>query len=136
MPSVPAIAAFAAACRKIDFEFDNAPAKKLLGALSQIKGVVINHPENALDSIINLSFGNIPSEVTLNALSAEGLCISSGSACSSSRAGKSHVLRAMGAKNAAGAVRFSLSRYNTEAEVDEALSIINKTIIPLMEALA
>lgn len=134
--NLPAIAAFAAATKEIDFGYENLPAKKLLAALSEIKGVTINRPQNALDSIINLSFGNIPSEVTLNALSAEGLCISAGSACSSSKAGKSHVLRAMGAKNAAGAVRFSLSRYNTSEEVDEALSIINKTIIPLMEALA
>lgn len=134
--NLPAIAAFAAACEEIDFSFDFAAAKYLLTELSKIKGVVLNRPQNALPSIINLSFGNIPSEVTLNALSAEEVYISAGSACSSSKAGKSHVLKEMGSKNAAGAVRISLSKYNTVEEAEQALLIIKKTLIPLMEALS
>ena len=49
-----------------------------------------------------------------------GICASSGSACTSGSLEPSHVLRAMGVPFTAahGSIRFSLSRYNTEAEVD------------------
>jgi cysteine desulfurase len=49
-----------------------------------------------------------------------GICASSGSACTSGSLEPSHVLRAMGVPFTAahGSIRFSLSRYNTEGEVD------------------
>jgi len=48
-----------------------------------------------------------------------GICVSTGSACTTGQKEPSHVLRAMGipAAGAMGSVRFSLSRYTTEAEV-------------------
>ena len=49
-----------------------------------------------------------------------GICASSGSACTSGSLEPSHVLRAMGVPYTAahGSIRFSLSRYNTDAEID------------------
>jgi cysteine desulfurase len=61
-----------------------------------------------------------------------GICASSGSACTSGSLEPSHVLRAMGVPFTAahGSIRFSLSRYNTEEEVDFTIeklpSIINQ----------
>ena len=61
-----------------------------------------------------------------------GICASSGSACTSGSLEPSHVLRAMGVPFTAahGSIRFSLSRYNTEDEVDYTIeklpSIINQ----------
>ena len=57
-------------------------------------------------------------------LSDKGICASSGSACSSDSLEPSHVIRAMGVPftKAHGSLRFSLSRYTTEAEIDHVLA--------------
>ena len=59
-----------------------------------------------------------------------GICASSGSACTSGSLEPSHVLRAMGVRNTAihGSVRFSLSRYNQEQEVDHVINVMPKII--------
>ena len=72
--------------------------------------------------ILNISFGKVRSEIMLNALSNEGIYVSSGSACASG-SHKSHVLEAMDAPLPDSAIRFSLSRYNALSEADE---VINK----------
>lgn len=56
----------------------------------------------------------------MHELETHGICVSTGSACSSHKKGQSHVLKAMGLSNKEieGAVRFSLSEFNTEAEID------------------
>ncbi|NIP28699.1 MAG: cysteine desulfurase NifS [Phycisphaerae bacterium] len=88
--------------------------------------------ENRLPNTSNLSFEYIEGEAILLMLDKFGICASSGSACTSGSLEPSHVLRAMGVPftSAHGSVRFSLSRYNTEAEVDYVIEkmppIINK----------
>jgi cysteine desulfurase len=73
-----------------------------------------------LANTLNLSFPGFDSETTLMALDLEGVCASSGSACTSGSLDPSHVLLAMGCDpaRARASVRFSLGLYNTEAEVD------------------
>ena len=68
-------------------------------------------------------------------LSDDGICASSGSACSSGSLDVSHVLRAMGVPYAAahGSIRFSLSRYTTEAEVDYTLEKMPAIVQTLRE---
>mgnify|MGYP001336247640 CR=1 FL=1 len=68
----------------------------------------------------NITFQYVEGEAILLSLSDVGICASSGSACSSGSLEPSHVLRAMGLSHdeAHGAIRFSLSRYNTDAEID------------------
>jgi cysteine desulfurase len=68
-------------------------------------------------------------------LDAFGVCASSGSACTSGSLEPSHVLRAMGVPFtfAHGSIRFSLSRFNTEAEVDLVLAELPKIIARLRE---
>jgi cysteine desulfurase len=58
-------------------------------------------------------------------LSAFGICASSGSACTSGSLEPSHVLRALNVPFTAvhGSVRFSLSRYNTEEEIDRIIEV-------------
>jgi len=76
--------------------------------------------DNRLPNTSNISFEYIEGEAILLMLDKFGICASSGSACTSGSLEPSHVLRAMGVPFTAahGSIRFSLSRYNTEAEVD------------------
>jgi cysteine desulfurase len=76
--------------------------------------------DNRLPNTSNISFEYIEGEAILLMLDKYGICASSGSACTSGSLEPSHVLRAMGVPFTAahGSVRFSLSRYNTEQEVD------------------
>ncbi|MCD4831927.1 MAG: cysteine desulfurase NifS [Anaerohalosphaeraceae bacterium] len=75
---------------------------------------------NRLPNTTNISFEFIEGEAILLLLDQFGICASSGSACTSGSLEPSHVLRAMGVPFTAahGSIRYSLSRYNTEAEVD------------------
>jgi len=77
-------------------------------------------PDNRLPNTCNISFEYIEGEAILLMLDKYGICASSGSACTSGSLEPSHVLRAMGVPFTAahGSIRFSLSRYNTEEEVD------------------
>jgi len=76
--------------------------------------------EFRLPNTTNISFEYIEGEAILLLLDRFGICASSGSACTSGSLEPSHVLRAMGVPFTAahGSIRFSLSRYNTEQEVD------------------
>jgi len=73
-----------------------------------------------LPNTLNVSFHFIEGESILFQLDAHGICASSGSACTSGSLEPSHVLRAMHVPRTAahGSIRFSLSRYNTDAEID------------------
>jgi cysteine desulfurase len=83
---------------------------------SRVNGDVANR----LPNTTNISFEYVEGEAILLLLDRHGICASSGSACTSGSLEPSHVLRAMGVPFTAahGSIRFSLSRYNTEEEVD------------------
>jgi cysteine desulfurase len=74
----------------------------------------------------NIAFEGLESEAILILLSEAGVCASSGAACSSGSLEPSHVLKAMGIEDriAHGAVRFSLSRFNTREEIDRVISVL------------
>jgi cysteine desulfurase len=73
-----------------------------------------------LPNTLNISFRYLEGESVLVLLDQQGICASTGSACTAGSSEPSHVLRAMGvpADWLQGAVRFSLSRFNTEAEIN------------------
>jgi cysteine desulfurase len=97
--------------------------------------MVNGDPENRLPNTSNISFEFIEGESILLMLDKFGICASSGSACTSGSLEPSHVLRAMGVPFTAahGSIRFSLSRYNTEQEVDFTIEKLPSIIIRLRE---
>lgn len=106
------------------------------GILAKCPNVRVNgDKENRLPNTLNVSFEYIEGEAIAYHLSDLGICISTGSACASGSLDPSHVIRAMGVPFTAvhGSVRFSLSRYNTEAEVDYILDKLPPVIKDLRE---
>lgn len=79
-----------------------------------------------LGNTANISFHGAYADAVVRALDAEGICTSAGAACHSGTVEPSGTMKAMGKPLhiAMGAVRFSLSRYTTEAEVDRAVEIV------------
>lgn len=94
------------------------------GILERIPSAYVNGDRiNRLPNTTSLSFEYVEGEAILLLLNEYGICASSGSACTSGSLEPSHVLRAMGVPftRAHGSIRFSLSRYNTEEEIDYTL---------------
>ncbi len=95
--------------------------------LEKIPGASVNGDREArLPNTSNLAFEGVESEGALMLLDKAGICCSAGSACTAGSIHPSHVLRAMGFSNdrARASLRFSFSRFNTEAEVDRAIEIV------------
>jgi cysteine desulfurase len=104
--------------------------------LSSCPDVRINGDvDSRLPNTTNLSFEYVEGEAILLRLNEYGVCASSGSACTSGSLEPSHVLRAMGVPFTAihGSIRFSLSRYNGEAEIDRVIEIIPAIIKDLRQ---
>ncbi|MBU1862700.1 MAG: cysteine desulfurase NifS [Candidatus Omnitrophica bacterium] len=91
--------------------------------------------ENRLPNTTNISFEYVEGEAILLMLDKYGICASSGSACTSGSLEPSHVLRAMGVPYTAahGSVRFSLSRFNTNKEIDFIIKKVPEIIKTLRE---
>lgn len=86
-----------------------------------------------LPNTANISFPNLNGEAILAKLNNAGVCVSTGSACNAENHTASAVLQAMNVpyRDAMGAIRFSLGRYNTEAEVDFVLEKLSQIIADL-----
>lgn len=82
--------------------------------------------DQRLPNTTNIGFSRLEAEAILLLLSEQGICASAGAACSSGSLEPSHVLRAMriDEKLAHGAIRFSLSRFTTPAEIERTLEIL------------
>ncbi len=139
--NVPGIVALGKACelalRHMDEE--NTRVKALRdrlekGILSSCPNCFINGDvDSRLPNTLNVSFEYIEGESILMMLNKFGICASSGSACTSGALEPSHVLRAMGVPFTAahGSIRFSLSRFNTEKDVD----VVIEKIAPIVQRL-
>ncbi len=95
------------------------------GLLTSVPKALLNgHPELRLPNTANISFEYVEGEAILLHMNQLNICASSGSACTSGSLEPSHVLRAMGVPFTAahGSIRFSLSVYNTEEEIDFVLA--------------
>lgn len=92
--------------------------KQILTKITQSR--VNGDTANRLPNTTNISFEYVEGEAILLLMNEHGICASSGSACTSGSLQPSHVLRAMGVPftMAHGSIRFSLSIYNTEKEID------------------
>jgi cysteine desulfurase len=106
------------------------------GVLKAVPHVRVNGDrEHRLPNTTNISFEYIEGEAILLKMNDQGICASSGSACTSGSLEPSHVLRAMGVPFTAihGSIRFSFSRYNTRTEVGEVLEVLPDLISGLRE---
>ncbi len=136
--NVASIIALSKACelakRSLDIEMNH--VARLRDKLE--KGLLENCPDcrvngdrnNRLPNTTNISFEFVEGEAILLRLNEYGICASSGSACTSGSLEPSHVLRAMGVPFTAihGSIRFSLSRYNTEEEIDIVIDVTKQII--------
>ncbi len=86
-----------------------------------------------LPNTANISFAETNGEAILAMLDAEGICVSTGSACNSDTLTASPVLQAMNVpySRAMGSIRFSLGRRNTEAEIGEVLRVVPRVVAEL-----
>ena len=93
------------------------------------------HPEHRLPNTTNISFEYIEGESILLMLDTYGICASSGSACTTGSLEPSHVLRALGVPYTAahGSIRFSLSVYNDDADVEKVLEVLPPIVRRLRE---
>ena len=103
------------------------------GIKSTHSNVVLNgSSSHRLTNNINMSFLGLDAETLIDKM--KGIACSTGSACSSANLEPSHVLKAIGLKSeiAHSSIRFSLGRFNTDAEIEEAVKEINN-IVKLMK---
>jgi cysteine desulfurase len=141
--NVPGIIALGKACEMAgrNIEEENSQVRKLRDKLEN--EILASCPDcrlngdkkNRLPNTSNISFEYIEGEAILLMLDRYGICASSGSACTSGSLEPSHVLRAMGVPFTAahGSVRFSLSRYNTEKEIDLVIEKMPQVVNRLRE---
>lgn len=129
--AVPAIAGFGAAAKLLtDINTETEKVRvirdRIVASLKEEGGVVFNSPGDALPYILNISVPGIKSEPLMNYLSANGICVSSGSACSKGK--RSRVLTEMNLpfERLESPVRISLSRFNTAEEADYLTDMIKK----------
>ena len=132
--NVAAIAGLGVACdlARANLERENVEVRRLRdrlesGLLAAIPDCQANgDPDCRLPNTTNISFRYIEGEGILLLLDRAGVAASSGSACTSGSLEPSHVLRAMGLPFTLthGSIRFSLSRYNTGAEVDYVVGVL------------
>lgn len=103
----------------------------LRNGLDKIDGAGFNGSrEHCLPGTVNYSFQGVNGEALLSLLSNEGICCSSGSACSAGSLEPSHVLLALGLskETAQSALRFSLCEYNTMDEVQTIITKVTEAI--------
>ena len=124
-----------------EFVKDMSPMAKVLEMRDRLETEILNKIPNSrlngtfdasrrLPNTSNISFENTNGEAILARLDGAGICVSTGSACKSADHTASPVLEAMNVpySSAMGAIRFSLGRYNTEAEVDIVIDELPKIV--------
>ena len=104
------------------------------GLTEQIDHIRLNgHPITRLPNNVNVSIDFVEGESMCLNLDLEGICASTGSACSSSNLEPSHILLAMGIspEQAHGSLRFTLGRWTTEDEVARVLEVLPRIVAKL-----
>lgn len=112
--------------------------------LEELKNYFINKVTEKIDNIkinsytddrcaphiVNISFVGVKGEVLLHYLEEDGIFVSTGSACSSHKKGRSHVLQSIGLKEKEieGAIRFSFAFYNTKEEIEYVIDKLERSV--------
>ncbi len=108
--------------------------KLIQGLLENIDHARLNgHPQVRLPNNVNLSISYAEGESMCLQLDREGICCSTGSACSSGTTEPSHVLLALGLEplQAHSSLRFSLGKWTTEEEIDKVLEVLPRIVAKL-----
>ena len=135
--NMPGIVAMAAALKESVENMDANTAKiipmrdKLFTELSKIPHSKINGSlEHHVPGTVNMCFEGIEGESLLLMLDQEGICASSGSACTSGSLDPSHVLLALGLPHevAHGSLRLSIGEYNDMAQIDHIIEVVPKVV--------
>ncbi|MEK7851851.1 MAG: cysteine desulfurase NifS [Deltaproteobacteria bacterium] len=136
--NAPGIVGFGIAAKMaaIEMEGEGEKIKKLRdrlwdGIQAKIPHILRNgHQTQSLVNTLNVSFEFVEGESLILSLDDQGICVASGSACTSDSLEPSHVLLAMGLspENAHGSLRFSLGRDNTEEEIDFVIETLPKVV--------
>lgn len=124
--NVPCVVGFGKACELAQLEMENELQKtielrdRLLSNLAnEFKDINLNgHPQNHLPGNLNFRFENISADILLSEI--KDIAFSSGSACSTSKAEPSHVLKAIGLSEneIRNSIRIGIGRFNTSEEID------------------
>ena len=140
--NIPGIVALAAALQDSVDHMEENTAKiipmrdKLFAELSKIPHSKINGSlEHHVPGTVNMCFEGIEGESLLLLLDQNGICASSGSACTSGSLDPSHVLLALGLPHevAHGSLRLSIGEYNTMEEIDHIVEVVPKVVSYLRE---
>jgi cysteine desulfurase len=139
--NIPGIVGFGKACEICYNEMAADTARiiklrdKLENGLLQIEESYLNgHPTNRLPHVANISFKHVEGEGLLMGIN-KHIALSSGSACTSASLEPSYVLKALGLGDdlAHSSLRFGLSRFSTEEEVDFTIKAVTDTVHKLRE---
>lgn len=105
--------------------------KLIDGVLAQVSDAFLNgHPQRRLPNNVNFSFDFIEGESILMYLDSEGICASTGSACSSASSEPSHVLTSLGipVERARGSVRLTMGKWTDRQDVDKVLEALPRIV--------
>ncbi len=139
--NVPGIVGFGKACElcRLEMEQDAAHTSKLRDKLEtelmKIEEAYLNgHKENRLPHVSNISFKHVEGEGLLMGINKD-IALSSGSACTSASLEPSYVLKALGLGDdlAHSSLRFGLSRFTKEDQIDHAVELVRKTVLKLRD---
>lgn len=139
--NVPGIVGFGKACELCRLEMDEDAKRisvlrdKLETELMKLEEAYINGtPEHRLPHVTNISFKHVEGEGLLMGFN-KNIALSSGSACTSASLEPSYVLKALGLGDdlAHSSLRFGLSRFTTEEEVDYTIKAISETVLKLRD---
>jgi cysteine desulfurase len=139
--NVPGIVGFGKACEvaRTDMEKDTKHIKalrdKLETELLKVEEAYLNgHPEHRLPHVSNISFKYVEGEGLMMGFN-KNIAVSSGSACTSASLEPSYVLKALGLGDdlAHSSLRFGLSRFTTEEEIDYTIEHVRSTVLKLRE---
>ena len=103
--------------------------EQLFNGLKELDGIALNgSAENCVPGILNISFAGVDGESLL--LSLANLAVSSGSACNSATMAPSYVLKAIGLDDtlAHASIRFSMGRYTSEEEINQAVTSVTTAV--------
>jgi cysteine desulfurase len=132
--AVPNIVALGAACRLAESDDCHKQVETLRdkledGILEQIPNARLNGTQDRAKRLVNtsnISFEHVEGQNILLHLDQAGICVSTGSACHSTTHESSSTLKAMNVPYTAaqGSIRFSLGRYNTDADIETTLRVL------------